>query len=119
VSDDAGESQAGCSYDGDLVWSDFSVLFRWKGVNYATLSALRAGTGLEANGTSGAPVFADAAAGDLRLVPGSPGVDAARPLPGINDGFLGAGPDCGAHETLPIAGGDLVPPARVTDLDAR
>jgi hypothetical protein len=119
VSDDAGESLTGCSFDGDLVWSDYPALFRWKGVNYSTLASLRTATGFELNGTSGAPVFVDVQAGDLRLLLGSPGVDAARVLPGLNDGFLGAGPDCGAFETPPLAGADLTPPARVTDLDAR
>jgi hypothetical protein len=36
---------------------------------------------------------------DLRLVPGSPAVDAGIPLPTINDGFIGKAPDLGAYES--------------------
>lgn len=119
VSDDAGESVAGCTYDGDLVSSNYPALFRWRGVNYATIAALRTGTGFELRGTQGAPQFVNAAAGDWRLLLGSPGVDAALVLPGINDGFLGAAPDCGAFETAPTASVDATPPAKVNDLEAR
>ncbi len=38
------------------------------------------------------------AAGDLRLAPGSPCIDAGEYIPGINDDFLGRAPDIGAHE---------------------
>lgn len=119
VSDDAGESVSGCSYDGDLLSSNYPALFRWQGVNYASLAALRTATGFETAGTQGAPVFVNASAGDWRLVLGSPGVDAALRLPGMNDGFLGAAPDCGAFETAPTASVDATPPARVNDLEAR
>lgn len=36
--------------------------------------------------------------GDVTLAASSPAVDAAAPLPGVNDGFEGAGPDMGALE---------------------
>jgi hypothetical protein len=35
---------------------------------------------------------------DLRLAQGSAAIDAAEPIPGINDGFSGKGPDLGAYE---------------------
>ncbi|HYE04864.1 MAG TPA: right-handed parallel beta-helix repeat-containing protein [Planctomycetota bacterium] len=35
---------------------------------------------------------------DLRLKPGTAAIDAGQPLPGINDGFAGKGPDLGACE---------------------
>jgi PKD repeat protein len=36
--------------------------------------------------------------GKYRLVPGTPGYDDGLIIPNFNDGFLGAGPDRGAHE---------------------
>jgi len=42
--------------------------------------------------------FVDFAARDLRLAPGSAAIDAGIVLPGINDGYSGAAPDCGALE---------------------
>lgn len=44
------------------------------------------------------------AAPDLRLKAGSAAVDSAVPIPGINAGHVGAGPDMGAHELgTPVA----------------
>jgi hypothetical protein len=37
--------------------------------------------------------------GLYQLKPGSPGHDAGKRIPNINDGFLGKAPDIGAHET--------------------
>ncbi|HYM80899.1 MAG TPA: hypothetical protein VEY91_05755, partial [Candidatus Limnocylindria bacterium] len=116
VSDDAGESQIGNTYDGDLVHSNYAALFRWKGVNYATLAALRTGTGFELAGRSGDPLFTSATSGDYTLRTGSPAIDGAIRMPGINDAFNGTAPDMGAWEfggsTL-----DVTPPAAVTDLN--
>jgi parallel beta-helix repeat protein len=114
VSDDAGESQSGNDFDGDLVHSGTaSTLFRWKGVNYTSLTALRTATGFEANGRSGDPLFAAAAAGDFTLLTGSPAIDGAVRIAGINDAFSGRGPDVGAWELGTL---DLTPPATITDL---
>lgn len=117
VSDDAGESQTGNDFDHDLIHATGGTLFRWKGVNYGTLAALRSGTGFEIHGLAGDPRFAGLAAGDVTLLPGSPAIDAALRLPGINDGFHGAGPDLGASETA-ILGVDVRPPAVIRDLRA-
>ena len=111
VDDDAGESQAGNDFDGDLLYAPgSSALFRWKGVNYASLSALRAGTGFEVHGRTGDPLFVAPAAGDYGVQAGSPAIDAGLLLPGINDGYAGAGPDMGAGEYGGSAVAD-VPPA--------
>jgi parallel beta-helix repeat protein len=117
VSDDQGESVTGNDFDGDLVHSNYAALFRWKGVNYSTLAALRSATGFEVGGRSGDPRFAAAAAGDYTLGAGSPAIDGALRLPGINDRFHGAGPDIGAHE-LSIPGQDVIRPASIRDLRA-
>jgi hypothetical protein len=114
VNDETGESQTGNSYDGDLLWAiSSSRLFLWKSVGYNTLAALRTGTGFELAGRHGDPLFANAAAGDYTLLSGSPAVDGAIRMPGINDSFSGAGPDMGAFER---GGADVTAPARITDL---
>jgi len=114
VSDDAGESASGNTFDGDLVFSNYSALFRWKGTNYSTLTALRTGTGFETNGRSGDPKFVSAASGDFRLLTGSPAIDGGMRLPGINDSFSGTAPDIGAFEFN--SGPDMVAPAAINDL---
>src|SRR6185295_20377839 len=90
VSDDAGESQTGNDFNGDLIWSNYAALFRWKGTNYSTIAALRTATGFEMNGRSGNPMFVSPTTGDYRLGAGSPAIDGAIRMPGINDFFLGA-----------------------------
>jgi hypothetical protein len=114
VNDETGESQTGNSYDGDLLWAIASSrLFLWKSIGYNTLAALRTGTGFELAGRHGDPLFANAGAGDYSLLSGSPAIDGAIPMPGINDSFSGAGPDMGALER---GGADVTAPARITDL---
>jgi hypothetical protein len=73
--------------------------FKWQDVRYDTVADLCTATGLECHGYEHAPGFADAPGGDLSLDAASPNVDAALPLPGINDEHLGGGPDLGAIES--------------------
>lgn len=113
VSDDTGESQTGNDFDGDLIHSNYAALFRWKGINYATIAALRAGTGFEINGVAGDPLFVGG--GSYQLSLSSPAVDAALRLPGINDAYHGARPDAGANEASFVTT-DITPPARIVDL---
>jgi len=103
------------------------VLFKWgysnwpDNVRYNSLAAFQAGTAdpgqtfdcpeqrvvpQEPNGVFADPrlehrPFADMDGWVGELVPaeGSPAVDGAAPLPGINDAFAGEGPDVGAVET--------------------
>jgi hypothetical protein len=98
VNDDSGESQSGNDFDGDLVYSSGSTLFRWKGVNYGSLGELRSDTGFERNGHEGDPQFVSVTNGDYSLLASSPGVDDGMRLPGINDRYLGPSPDVGAFE---------------------
>jgi parallel beta-helix repeat protein len=116
VSDDAGESQTGNDYDSDLIYSNYPALFRWKGVNYSTLSALRSGTGFEMLGRAGDPLFVAPGNGDYMPGPASPAIDGGIRLPGINDAYNGAAPDIGAIE-YGIPGVDVVPPAAIRDLN--
>jgi hypothetical protein len=114
VTDDAGESQTGNSFDGDLIHSNYAALFRWKGTNYATISALRSATGFEMNGRSGDPRFVSLAAANVALLSDSPAIDGALRIPGINDAYFGAAPEIGAIEFN--NGVDVLPPASITDL---
>jgi parallel beta-helix repeat protein len=79
---------------GELAW--------WSGLpdrHLNTLAELQAATGQEQHGMNALPGFTEAAAGGYTLAEGSPLVDAALLIPGINDDFVGAGPDIGAFES--------------------
>src|SRR5262249_4386337 len=109
-----GESQTGNDFNGDQLFTANTVpLFRWKGVDYASLAALQAATGFELNGRSGDPLFISLATGNVLLAPASPCVDAGVRLYGINDGFNGRLPDVGAWESGLT---DAVRPAPIQDL---
>jgi hypothetical protein len=61
--------------------------------------------GAEANGIRAVPVYLEGhgpeagSKGLYQLKPGSPGHDAGKRIPNINDGFHGKAPDIGAGET--------------------
>ncbi len=98
VKDDDDESLAGNDFDGDLLYATgTSVLFRWKGTDYAGLAALRAATGFEANGRAGDPLFVAPAGGDFSLAPASPALGSAVPVSGVDVCASGASPDIGAE----------------------
>lgn len=61
--------------------------------------AILAVDGAEAHGIQAPPQYERAPDGQLWLTPGTPGHDAATPLPNFNDDFVGKGPDIGAVET--------------------
>ena len=75
ISREAGESDIGNDYDGDLIHAHHQVLFQWKRIGYTTIQELRAGTGFEINGRWGAPFFVAPADGDYTLRPESPAID--------------------------------------------
>jgi parallel beta-helix repeat protein len=90
------------SLDYDDLWNGNSGdLVRWDGTRYATLAAFSAATGQELHGLSVDPGFVDAASGDYALASASGLIDAGVVIPGINDGYVGTGPDVGAFEHLP------------------
>jgi len=60
---------------------------------------IHAKDGSESHGIKGEPVYESAADGRLWLAPGTPGHDAALPIPNFNDNFIGKAPDIGAVET--------------------
>jgi hypothetical protein len=73
------------------------------GANYFSFPSFQSGTGQEPHGRWGKATFVNAAAGDLSLTAGSPGIDQGVVLPGFNDAgspwfYGGAAPDIGAFE---------------------
>ncbi len=85
--------------DYDDLWNDgANDLVRWDDTRYATLADFTAATGHESHGLSVEPGFADAANGEYTLDPSSALIDAGLVIPGINDQYVGAGPDIGAYE---------------------
>jgi hypothetical protein len=91
------------SMDYDDLWrSGSDYLARWDGLGnprLVTLADYTTATGQEPHGVSVAPGFVAPASGDFTLAPESPLVDRGLVVPGINDGYLGAGPDIGAVES--------------------
>lgn len=75
-----------------------STLVYWRGDNYDTLEAFTRASGQETHGLSMDPLFTDPSAGDYSLLPDSPLIDAGEYIPGINQTYLGLGPDIGAFE---------------------
>jgi hypothetical protein len=87
------------SFDGDVWWTtDTSKAFTWwngtKNDSYDTFAAFQTGATQEAKGYFGDPGL------DANFLPtaGALVVDKGLVLPGINDRFVGAGPDVGAYE---------------------
>ena len=70
----------------------------------ANLGAGVPGSSTVTNGITGTPIYqagngwTSEAGGIYQLAPSSPGYDHGARLPNFNDGFVGAGPDIGAHE---------------------
>jgi hypothetical protein len=84
--------------DGDDLYStDPARLVSWMGTRYDGLGDFQS-LGQELNGLSAPPQLTSPASGNFEPQPGSPLVDVALPLAGVNDGYFGAGPDVGALE---------------------
>lgn len=94
----SGSSQNPVDFDyDDLFTSASGKVAQWSGANYASLSAFSNATGQENHGLNADPKFANAGS-DFHLAAGSPLIDGGVIIPGINDDFIGAGPDMGAYE---------------------
>jgi chitodextrinase len=100
----------------DLYTTDPTRFVYWQGTPYSSLSSFRSGTGQELQGLSVEPEFVNPETGDFGLMAGSALIDAGVLLPGINDDYVGDGPDIGAHEYIPD--GDTTPPTVPTGLTA-
>ncbi len=89
-------------WDYDNLWSSSGGnLVRWDNTPFANLASFTAATGQEAHGFSLFPAFKDAGNGDYTLAAVSGLIDRGQVIPGINDGYLGLGPDPGAFESSP------------------
>jgi parallel beta-helix repeat protein len=64
--------------DNNLVYLSKPGIMYVFGSSYASLSAMRTGTGQEAHGIQANPQFSDAGAGDLQLTEGSPAIDSGN-----------------------------------------
>lgn len=92
---------------GDAGWSSEGykgLRARWAGTRYDTIEDFRAGVGQELNGICADPMFYDPENGDVRLLEGSPCIDAGAILVGFNDldspwPYQGNAPDLGAIES--------------------
>ena len=96
-------------HDG-FAWGDTSnPIFKWHGTRYDDLAAFQAASAQEASGLHlpmscfetldiPGPPPAVIPPQRITLIQGCAGVDSGELLPNINDGFVGLGPDLGAHE---------------------
>lgn len=87
------------TFDYDLWYTtDTDAVFTWwngaSNQRYAGLQSFSQGTGNEANGLFAPPQLE----ADLTPMVSSPALDSALVIPGINDRFVGSGPDRGAIE---------------------
>lgn len=85
----------------DIVSTSGGRFSKWGSISYATFADFRSGTGQERNGLNVTPGFRDVSHNDLRLAATSRLVDRGLVIPGINDGYTGAGPDIGYNENTP------------------
>ncbi len=107
VIDHANCTSNGVTFDYDLMGTTDGTRFvQWdKQTRYATLSDFQK-IGQAKSARQGIAIFVDDSAGDLHLVPASPGIDSGVALPGFNDAnspwpAVGTGPDVGAFELIP------------------
>ena len=84
--------------DYNLVDRGFGTFGRIGDETVDTLDAFVAATGLQRSGRHADPRFVDPGSRDFSLLPGSPAVDAALPIDGVNESFSGSGPDIGRFE---------------------
>jgi hypothetical protein len=83
--------------DYDLLHASASSdLVYYQGQHYDSIAGYSAATSQCLHCVSGNPLFAGT--GDYALGASSPAVDKGEVIPGINDGYAGAGPDMGAFE---------------------
>lgn len=102
-----------CDFDYDGFGGQWQAFLKWNGKRYVTMEDARKdapvykhAVQLQAEGLFASGVMPpadvkeqfDPKVNDLRLKPGSPAIDAAAPLPNINDTFTGKAPDLGAYE---------------------
>jgi|GEM_PF-1068003 len=88
--------------DCDDLWGPNSNdLVYWQGLSnrHLAFGSVFAATGQENHALNAAPGFVAPDTGDFTLSPSSPLIDRGCRIPGVNDGYSGAGPDIGAIES--------------------
>ena len=91
--------------DYDLIYSGSSNAVLFDGNEYTTTQNYFNAIGLCQNCIDGNPSFVDLNNGDYHLVSSSPAIDAGIIIKGVNDSYVGLGPDIGAFESqliLPV-----------------
>lgn len=89
----------GFDYD-DMYSSGDAALVNWYNTNYPTLASVQTDLGQELNGISADPSLANPAGGDFTPNAGSPLLNRAIPIAGINDQEPDGQPDIGAVERI-------------------
>jgi hypothetical protein len=84
--------------DFDLLHATGTGLIYFQGTHFSTVEAYNTATGLCQNCLAADPAFLDPEAGAYSLQESSPAVDQGTAIPGVNDDFVGGGPDIGAYE---------------------
>lgn len=74
----------------------------WTNTPYTTLALFKSASNQESHGQSLNPKLANPGANDFTPINGSPLIDSGVLLPGINDNFIGNGPDIGAIESTAL-----------------
>ncbi|HEX5122758.1 MAG TPA: right-handed parallel beta-helix repeat-containing protein [Rhodanobacteraceae bacterium] len=84
----------------DMYSSGDAALVNWYNTNYPTLASVQTDLGEELHGISADPALANPAGGDFTPNAGSPLLNRAVPIPGINDAEPDGLPDIGAVERI-------------------
>ena len=90
---------ASVTVDFNLFDADVGVLARISGTTVTRLEELRSLIGFQESGRHARLDLVDPVAGDFRLLPSSPAIDAGVRLDGVNDEYAAAAPDIGRHES--------------------
>lgn len=73
--------------------------FKWENIRYDSIDDLCLAAGLECSGHESLPGLTDPNVGEFSLLSSSQNIDRGIIIPGINEDFLGNGPDIGAYES--------------------
>ncbi len=91
-------AQLEMTQDFDLLYNQTSTLVFFDDQEYSTPADYYNGTGFCQNCLSSDPLFVNGPSGNLSLSASSPAIDTGTIIFGINDAFIGSGPDIGARE---------------------
>jgi hypothetical protein len=84
--------------DFDLLHTTGDGFIYYQGAHYASVDEYHSATGQCESCLAGDPLFVDPEGGTYELQEASPAADQGVVIPGVNDDFVGEGPDMGAYE---------------------